>query len=144
MVCFFFPLDSGTAASSPVVVPRGTTMGSHLSDSRWGACSPAAKRKILVLCTNTLVPLPKNSTSFDLSDFFIQAAGLAYHHDAVVDIISPLGAVSHHALACILLRLDDIQGLCLDDIQCSALMICNSYGIDDIQCSALMIYNAPH
>ena len=40
---------------------------------------------------------------------FIQAAGLAYHHDAVVDIISPCGAVSHHALACIYLRLDDIQ-----------------------------------
>ena len=48
------------------------------------------------------VPQPKNSTSFDLSNFFIQAAGLAYHHDAVVDIISPLGAVSHHAPACIL------------------------------------------
>ena len=40
---------------------------------------------------------------------FIQAAGLAYHHDAVVDIISPCGAVSHHAPACILPRLDDIQ-----------------------------------
>ena len=32
-------------------------------------------------------PYTKNSTSFDLSNFFIQAAGLAYHHDAVVDII---------------------------------------------------------
>ena len=32
--------------------------------------------------------------------------------------------VSHHAPACIFLRLDDIQ--------CFALMICNSYGIDDI------------
>ena len=35
---------------------------------------------------------------------FIQAAGLAYHRDAVVDIISPFGAVSHHAPACIFLR----------------------------------------
>ena len=35
---------------------------------------------------------------------FIQAAGLAYHHDAVVDIINgKLAAiVSHHAPACIL------------------------------------------
>ena len=51
-------------------------------------------------------------------DFFIQAAGLVYHHDAVVHIISPFGSVSHHALACILLRLDDIQHY--------VLMICNS------------------
>ena len=28
------------------------------------------------------VPQPKNSTSFDLSNFFIQAAGLVYHHRA--------------------------------------------------------------
>ena len=42
-------------------------------------------------------------------------------------IISPCGAVSHHAPACIFLRLDDIQ--------CFALVICNSYGIDDIHAS---------
>ena len=59
----------------------------------------------------------KNSTSFDLSNFFIQAAGFVYHHDAVVDIISPYGAVSHHALACILQRLDDIQRQAVGDIQ---------------------------
>ena len=46
-----------------------------------------------------------------VTSFFIQAAGLAYHHDAVVYIISPFGAVSHHASACILLRLDDMQFL---------------------------------
>ena len=71
-------------------------------------------------------PLQKRS-NFCLSkvtSFFIQAAGLAYHHDAVVDIISPCGAVSHHAPACIFLRLDDIQHF--------VLMICNSFGIDDI------------
>ena len=38
--------------------------------------------------------------------------------------------VSHHALACILLRLDDIQNF--------VLMICNSCGIDDIQGFALI------
>ncbi|MBQ8732760.1 MAG: hypothetical protein IJY82_08035, partial [Oscillospiraceae bacterium] len=43
---------------------------------------------------------------------------------SVVHIISPFGAVSHHALACIYLRLDDIQNF--------VLMICNSCGIDDI------------
>jgi len=58
-----------------------------------------------------------------LSNVFIQAAGLAYHRDAVVDSISPCGAVSHHALACILLRLDDMPQQVADDIQCFALMI---------------------
>ena len=49
---------------------------------------------------------------------------------SVVYIISPFGAVSHHAPACIYLRLDDIQHF--------VLMICNSYGIDDIQGFALI------
>ena len=40
-------------------------------------------------------------------------------------IISPSGAVSHHAPTCIYLRLDDIQNF--------VLMICNFYEIDDIQ-----------
>ena len=61
---------------------------------------------------------------------FIQAAGLVYHHDAVVDIISPFGAVSHHAPACIPLQLDDIQHY--------VLVIYNSSGIDDIQGCALI------
>ena len=47
---------------------------------------------------------------------FIQAAGLVYHHDAVVYIISPFGAVSHHAPACICLRFDDIPQQVADDI----------------------------
>ena len=70
----------------------------------------------------------KKSTSFEVL-FLSIAEAMAYHHDAVVDIISPFGAVSHHALACIFLRLDDIQHF--------VLMICNSYGIDDIQGSRL-------
>ena len=45
----------------------------------------------------------------------------------MVHIISPYGAVSHHAPACIYLRLDDIQHF--------VLMICNSFGIDDIHAS---------
>ncbi len=49
---------------------------------------------------------------------------------SVVHIISPIGAVSHHATACITLRLDDIQNF--------VLMICNSCEIDDIQGFALM------
>ena len=55
-------------------------------------------------------PTKKELLSTKSSFLFIQAAGLAYHHDAVVDIISPCGAVSHHAPACIFLRLDDIHG----------------------------------
>ena len=90
-----------------------------------GICVMAARQTLtLFVRVQILHPQPKNSTSFDLSNFFIQAAGLAYHHDAVVDIISPVGAVSHHALACIYLRLDDIQHF--------VLVIYNSYGIDDI------------
>jgi len=45
-------------------------------------------------------------------------------------ISSALWAVSHHASACIYLRLDDIQ--------CSALMIYNSCGIDDIHAFGVM------
>jgi len=40
-----------------------------------------------------------------------------------VYIISPCGAVSHHAPACICLRFDDIPQQVADDIQCFALMI---------------------
>ena len=79
----------------------------------WGFESLPACQKRSDFC------LPK------VTSFFIQAAGLAYHHDAVVYIISPFGAVSHHASACISLRLDEMQ-------HC-VLMICNSCGIDDIQ-----------
>ena len=50
---------------------------------------------------------------------------------SVVHIISPFGAVSHHALACIYLRLDDIQHF--------VLVICNSCGIDDIHGYAVIL-----
>ena len=53
---------------------------------------------------------PKKSTSFNLSIFLSKPQ--AWHIITVrsmVHIISPFGAVSHHALACIYLRLDDIQ-----------------------------------
>ena len=49
---------------------------------------------------------------------------------SVVHIISPFGAVSHHAPACILLRLDEMQHF--------VLMICNSFEIDEIQGFALI------
>ena len=79
-----------------------------------------AKRKKYLfrsLCT-------KNPTSLDLSDFFIQAAGLAYHQPLRGWISSRQRRVSHHAPACIFLRLDDIQHF--------VLIICNSCGIDYI------------
>ena len=49
---------------------------------------------------------------------------------SAVHIISPFGAVSHHAPACISLQLDEMQHF--------VLMISNSYGIDDIQGFALI------
>ena len=102
----------------------------------------------LYVWVRALDPQPKNSTSFDLSNFFIQAAvGVprselaelwgfpqAWHIITarnVVHIISPFGAVSHHALACIYLRLDDIQH--------SVLMISNSCGIDDIHAYGVIL-----
>ena len=63
----------------------------------------------------------------NLQYFFIQAAGLAYHRRTKCGAYHQgrkAALVSHHAPACISLRLDDIQ--------CFALMICNSCGIDDI------------
>lgn len=67
----------------------------------------AVKLGIFVFLAQNKVQDPSApAKKFDKSrlvEFFIQAAGLAYHHDAVVDIISPYGAVSHHALACIFL-----------------------------------------
>ena len=87
------------------------------SEGRWFDSSRAYQKR-----SNFCLP--------KVTSFFIQAAGLAYHHDAVVYIISPFGAVSHHASACILLRLDEMQHF--------VSMICNSCGIDDIQGFALI------
>ena len=68
-----------------------------------------------------------------VTSFFIQATGLAYHHRAKRGAYHQgrqADLASHHALACITLRLDDIQHF--------VLMICNSFGIDDIQGCALI------
>ena len=48
--------------------------------------------------------------------FFIQAAGLAYYHRTKCGVYHqgrPVALVSHHAPACISLRLDDIQRFAL-------------------------------
>jgi hypothetical protein len=50
---------------------------------------------------------------------FIQAAGLVYHHRAKRGAYHQgrrTALVSHHAPACIFLRLDDIQRKSVDDI----------------------------
>ena len=69
-----------------------------------------------------------------LSGFFIQAAGLAYHHRTTCGVYHPgrqAALVSHQPLwGWILLRLDDIQHF--------VLMICNSFGIDDIHAFGVM------
>ena len=52
------------------------------------------------------------SSCFDLSNFFIQVAGLAYHHRTTCGAYHQerqTALVSHHAPACIFLRLDDIH-----------------------------------
>ena len=60
------------------------------------------------------------------SSFFVYPSRrLGISSDASRYIISPCRAVSHHALACIFLRLDDIQHF--------VLVICNFCEIDDIQ-----------
>ena len=61
-----------------------------------------------------------------LQHFFIQTAGLAYHH-ALACISSRHRRVYHHGNAVYkkILRFDDMQHF--------VLMICKSFGIDDIQ-----------
>jgi hypothetical protein len=69
---------------------------------------------------------PEKSTSKEVL-FSIQAAGLVYHRRTKRGVYHQgrhAVLVSHHASACIFLRLDDIQHY--------VLMICNSFGIDDI------------
>ena len=61
---------------------------------------------------------------------FLREIGYIITAQRAVHIISPCGAGSHHAPACIFLRLDDIQHF--------VLMIYNSCGIDDIQGYALI------
>ena len=64
-------------------------------------------------CSNHFAPAKKNSTSFDLSNFFIQAAGLVCHH-ALACMELPLGV--WNLQRAIFLRLDSIQGLRIDSI----------------------------
>ena len=68
-----------------------------------------------------------------VTSFFIQAAGLAYHRRTKCGAYHQgrqADLVSHHASACISLRLDEMQHY--------VLMIYNSFGIDDIQGFALI------
>ena len=71
-------------------------------------------------------PAPtKKFDKFRLVEFFYPSRrlGISSPREAWCISSAPFGAVSHHALACIYLRLDDIQNF--------VLMICNSCGIDD-------------
>jgi hypothetical protein len=75
-----------------------------------------------------------------VTSFFIQAAGLAYHRRTKCGAYHQgrqADLVSHHASACISLRLDEIQHFVLMIYRNRLRMICNSYGIDDIQGFAL-------
>ena len=84
---------------------QGKCAGSHLSESHRQACLSGAKRKIFA----------KRIPSFLYTNpcgwsFFIQTAGLAYHH-ASACISSALWAVYHHSSECIFLRFDDMHFL---------------------------------
>ena len=70
-------------------------------------------------------PTKKELLSTKSSFFVYPSRRLGISSDASRYIISPCRAVSHHALACIFLRLDDIQHF--------VLVICNFCEIDDIQ-----------
>ena len=97
--------------SSAGRVPVSKTVGRGFESS-----CPCQQKQNICLPTNVLF-------------LFIQAAGLVYHHDAVVYIISPFGAVSHHAPACISLRLDDIQHYVLMIYRNKLRMIYKAYAL---------------
>ena len=82
--------------------------------------------KITVICQQK-----KNFCLPKVLFLFIQAAGLVYHHDAVVDIIKDGNAAlaSHHAGACISLRLDDIQHFVLMIYRNKLRMIYKAYAL---------------
>ena len=72
---------------------------------------------------------PKNSTSFDLSNFFIHCESNGISSAPVgLDIITATPCISS-AVGCILFRNDDIQGFRLGDIQNLVLMICTPFGV---------------
>ena len=76
-----------------------------------------------------------------VTSFFIQAAGLAYHCRTKCGAYHQgrqADLVSHHASACISLRLDEIQHFVLMIYRNKLRMICNPYGIVDIQGFALI------
>jgi len=85
-----------------------------------------------------LVPLPtKKELLATKSSFFVYPSrrlGISSRRSRLYHQGRRAALVSHHASACISLRLDDIQ--------CFALMICNSFGIDDIQGLRLDLFAA--
>ena len=75
--------------------------------------SVTVARQTLTLFVGVRIPIPqpKNPTSFDLSDFFIQADRLGISSRVSVYIIKvgDTVLVSHHTFRCVFCRLDDIQ-----------------------------------
>ena len=68
----------------------------------------------------------EKSKSKDLL-FSIQSEGLVCNYDAVVYVIAV--GVWHHALACIYLRIDSIQGLRLDSIPQQVADYIHAFGV---------------
>ena len=101
--------------------------GSHLHRRATSARETAARCKNLreMLASQRIPGFPKKS--YFLIRLFYPSRRLGISSRFSVHLISSSGAVYHHGGA---VHLSFLQ---LDDIQCSALMICNSYEIDDIQ-----------
>ena len=80
--------------------------------------------------SSILVWVTKKTSEQGSDVFFIQAAPLhIITARSAVHIISPFGAVYHHASACILLRLDDIQCYALVIYRNKLRMIYKAYAL---------------
>ena len=88
------------------------------------------------------LPAPKNSASFSLSNFFIQAAGDKPSAWYIIDARSAAYIIKGGKPPLYIITRQRASYLRLDDMQCFALMIYNSFGIDDIQHFVLMICNS--
>ncbi len=79
-----------------------------------------------------LLPAPKKNEA--IASFFFYPSrrlGISSRRSREYHQGRRAALVSHHAIACIFLRLDEIQHF--------VLMICNSYGIDDIHAFGVII-----
>ena len=130
--CFFLLLAEAGPVSSTALPCRCAAYRRHILTLRHSALAVSCLLGALLfksstpptkyILTSFRAAIPsfphKKDCNFEtkLQSFFIQTAGLVYHH-ALACISSAFWAVYHHASACIFLRFDEIQHY--------VLMICN-------------------